>query len=247
MQGRDSFVEPNETTNSLHDPKTQADLQAPKFFTPTDFDDEEITSLPSNNEELYDSESSEYSTQLENLQQLLEIAHQNEENAKKDLAEKTIQLAAAENALKEMKHQLTTQIDQNNKNLQMLDTQQKNIERLTGDIFNAISSAENDKKAQQRKYNETQHLAYVNQEKCKTLEKKLDEQVEDSATLKTVILKQDRMLKNKDKEIAQLKTSLGNVRPPHAHTGSTFFRDANITPREEPVRHAPSRNMQNDW
>src|SRR5580700_4810292 len=76
--------------------KTQFDLQTPKFYEP-----EYLT-----NEELYDVEASEHSTQLENLQQLLEIANQNEEDAKKDLADMTTRLEASKRALLEMNLQL---------------------------------------------------------------------------------------------------------------------------------------------
>ncbi len=133
MQGRDS-VEQTISSSSLDSEDaitTHADLQAPKFFVPEDLQD------LSQNIDVVDA--LEHS-QLENLQQLLEMAIQNEEKAKRDLTEITTKLEASESARKEIQLKLEKVKAHNNLTIQ---TQRTMIETLTHQRDTALCSIEN--------------------------------------------------------------------------------------------------------
>jgi chromosome segregation ATPase len=249
MQGRDS-VEPN-VSLSLQNSEAQVDLQAPKFYeTENDLIDVENTSSP-NTEESYDVETSECPTQLEELQQLLDIANQNEKNAKKNLAEMTTKFEASKCALEEMKLRLDKSKAQAKS---AVDNLQTTIKSLSNKHNTAVDFSETLRRERDRAV----YLQKEEESKNVTLQLNIDElkrdfeqlaggyenKSEENKTLKKVILKQNG-------EIERLNILLENNKPfPPAVSfgGPTFFRAINELPRQPEIKMVPlSRSMHKDW
>lgn len=210
-------------------------------------------------EELYDIETSGYSTQLEDLQQLLEIANQNEENAKKSLTDMTSRLEASKHAFLEMKLQL----DMSKAQAKLtIDSLQTTVRSLSSKHDTAIDFSETCRKERD------QAVYHQNEEKSKNVklqlslnDLKLDidqlsashaKKSEDIAKLKKIILTQSHMLNSRDSEIVQLKASLENKHPfPHTVQvgGPTFFREASESSRAKPEIQVliPTRSIHKDW
>lgn len=253
MQGRDSFD--NETAILEHDVENKADLQSPKFFIPEDFyDNDEKDLSPPPNTDTFD-ELANHSTQLEDLQQLLEIAHQNEEDAKLNLSEIARRLKAAEKALEEIK--LQSGISQTQDKL-IIENLQKSNKFLYSKLDTAVDLTEtlrlerdqallnqNEEKLKSAKLQLNLNDAQLKLEQSEaSYEKKLndsfitlDQQRNETTKLKKVILKQSHILNDKDREIARLGALIENNKPyPHNFppTRQPFFRENNPVPEIKP-------------
>jgi hypothetical protein len=210
--------------------KTQFDLQTPKFYEP-----EYLT-----NEELYDVEASEHSTQLENLQQLLEIANQNEEDAKKDLADMTTRLEASKRALLEM----NLQLDMSKAQAKLtIDNLQTNVRSLLGQ--QEILRKERDQAVFHKKEEQSKNVRLqlsLNDLKLSfdQLSASHEKQLEYIESLKKVILKQNG-------EIERSKILLENKKPfpPTVQlAGPTLFRQTSALPLQPEMNvFSPTR----DW
>lgn len=215
MQGRDSFAKPHISIDDNED-TLSTDLQSPQFFIPEDYTTDEL----------------EPSTQLEDLQQLLEIAHQNEENAKQHLAEMAEDLDASLKALEDLKVEFKVAKTQDSLIINNLKETVKSLydkQDTTADLIETLR-----KELDQSTYNlNVEKLVNAN------LKSNLDDikcRFEQSeAGLKKVILKQSHMLASKDNEISQLKAFLENNKPYYHNTQPakpTFFNAANANPEE---------------
>lgn len=253
MPGRDS-IEPNVSLslddNEITTTSAQFDLQAPKFYeTENDLIDVENTSSI-NNEELYDIEALEHPTQLEELQQLLEIANKNEESAKKNLAEMTTKFEASKRALEEMKLRFDKSKAQTKSTIDNLQT---TIKSLSDKHDTAVNFSE----ALRRERDQALFLQKEEQSKIVSLQLNMNElkgdfdqlsagyekKSEENKNLKKVILKQNG-------EIERLKILLENKPFSHAvpFGGPTFFRTINELPRDPEIKVIPRpRSIHKDW
>lgn len=251
MPGSD-FAESKHSLDDNEIPTISTSLQNPKFYETEDdlVDAENISSL--NNEALYGVEVSEHHTQLEELQQLLDIANQNEENAKKNLAEMTKKFEASKHALEEMKLQFDKSKAQTKSTIDNLQTTIKSLSSKhdTAVDFSETLRRERDQavylQKEEKSKNVKLQLSFSDLRlELGQLAASYEKKLEENTNLKKVILKQNG-------EIERLKILLENKHlfpHPMPFGGPTFFREASESTKAKPDIQVfnPARNIHKDW